>query len=94
MIMNLFRRGTSDDTDNVVKDQDRLKSQKDYKLSKFVRLMIYSYLDNRTFLDKISVLSFSERNAIKNSEISGVGRTWKLDATVFEKWAKEGKSVE
>ena len=39
-------------------------------------------------------MSRYERESIKNSEISGVGRVWKMDATKFEIWAKEGKSIE
>ena len=78
----------------ISKDDDRLKKQqKSVALSKYVRLMVYSYLPDEDIIRKISILSVFEREALKNSELCGAHRSWLLDASVLEKWAAEKKTL-
>ena len=44
-----------------------------------VRHLVYSFLDRSTVLQKISLLSASEREALIDSPIAAKGKTYKID---------------
>ena len=49
------------------------------KLTKYIRLVVYNFLDVKTTLKKISVLSKSERENLRDSGIARKGKDCELN---------------
>ena len=60
------------------------------KLSRFVRLVIYSYLPFNTLLYTVAVLSNHERKALENSSIVRINKEFKVTLT-GKNWLEGGK---
>ena len=48
------------------------------ELTKFLRLTVYSYLDLKTTVNSLSLLSKGERDNLKNSGIAREGKTLQI----------------
>ena len=53
--------------------------QRDAKLTKHIRLKVYSYLDHKTTVTRAACLSREEKSALENSAIAREGKSFDLD---------------
>ena len=56
--------------------------QRGARLTKHIRLMVYSYLDHKTNVVRAACLSREEKSALENSAIAREGKRFRLDCRV------------